>query len=80
LTPEAAERAEQKHRRTEEATRNYDERILTFPEWCTLNSLSPATGRRLLKSGDGPKVVQLSPRRIGVSLRANREWLATRAR
>jgi predicted DNA-binding transcriptional regulator AlpA len=57
-----------------------DDRVLTFKQWCDLNSLSPATGRRILKSGDGPKSVQLSPRRIGISLRANREWLAARAR
>jgi hypothetical protein len=80
LTPEAAERAEQKRRRTEEETRHYDDKVLTFQAWCALNSLSPATGRRILKSGEGPAVVQLSPRRIGISLRANREWLAARAR
>jgi hypothetical protein len=80
LSPEAAEhrrnQQEQERRRLLEA----DDRVLTFREWCTLNSLSPATGRRVLQSGDGPTVVQLSPRRIGVSLRANREWLAARAR
>jgi hypothetical protein len=73
LTPEALNRAEEK-------TRHYDDRVLTFQEWCVLNSLSPATARRILKSGAGPTSVQLSPRRIGITMRANREWLAKRAR
>jgi hypothetical protein len=55
-------------------------RVLTFAQWCALNGISPATGRRLLKSGKGPVVTQLSDRRIGISVRANAEWQAARAR
>jgi hypothetical protein len=54
-------------------------RVLTFAQWCALNGISPATGRRLLKSGKGPVVTQLSDRRIGISVRANAEWQAARA-
>jgi len=51
-------------------TREYvDDRVLSFHEWCKLNNLSPATGRRIISAGNGPNVVQLSPRRI-VSLSA----------
>jgi hypothetical protein len=57
-----------------------DDRVLTFSEWCVLNSFSPATGRRIRKSGKGPTFTQLSERRIGITVGANREWRAARAR
>jgi hypothetical protein len=57
-----------------------DDRCLTFNEWCSLNGIGQRTGRRILKSGNGPAVVQLSERRIGITVRANREWQAARAR
>jgi predicted DNA-binding transcriptional regulator AlpA len=57
-----------------------DNRVLTFPEWCAVNSISPRTGRRLIAAGDGPPVVRLSPRRIGITVRANREWQQSRER
>ena len=57
-----------------------DRQILTFNEWCVLNALSERTGRRILKSGTGPKVVQLSARRLGVTVAANRAWQQSRER
>jgi hypothetical protein len=57
-----------------------DDRCLTFREWCQLNGIGARTGRRILKDGSGPMVVQLSPRRIGITVRANRVWQASRAR
>lgn len=57
----------------------HPDRVLTFLDWCKLNALSPATGRRLLASGDGPAVTRLSPRRIGISLGANAKWQASRS-
>ena len=57
-----------------------DDQVLTFHEWIKLNSISPRNGRRILQCGDGPRVVQLSARRIGITVRANREWQATRER
>jgi hypothetical protein len=57
-----------------------DDRCLTFNEWCALNGIGQRTGRRILKSGNGPAVVQLSDRRIGVTVRANREWQESRER
>lgn len=57
-----------------------DNRVLSFDQWIELNGISNRTGRRILKSGTGPTVIQLSPRRIGVTVRANREWQASRAR
>ena len=60
-------------------TELYQFRVLTFGEWCALNRISPATGRRLLKSGKGPLVIRLSDRRIGISVRANAAWQAARS-
>jgi hypothetical protein len=34
----------------------------------------------LIKAGQGPKILQLSPRRIGITVRANREWQQARER
>jgi hypothetical protein len=55
-------------------------RVLSFREWCSLNGISLATGRRILKSGHGPAVIQLSDRRIGISVGANAEWQTARGR
>jgi hypothetical protein len=57
-----------------------DRRVMSFAEWCDLNNISVWTGRRLIKAGLGPKILQLSPRRIGISVAANRAWQAARER
>lgn len=54
------------------------DRMLTFGEWCQLNSFSPSTGQRLIASGQGPVFVQLSARRKGVTVGENRRWQAAR--
>jgi hypothetical protein len=57
-----------------------DDQVLAFHEWCRLNRISERTGRRILASPDGPQTVQLSPRRVGVTVRANRDWQHARSR
>lgn len=57
-----------------------DDRILSFRQWCELNGISPKTGQRLLKSGNGPQVTMLTDRKIGVAVRHNRSWQESRAR
>lgn len=57
-----------------------DSRVLTFAEWCELNSFSLRTGRRILRSSSRPAVTQLSARRIGVTIAADRAWKASRQR
>jgi predicted DNA-binding transcriptional regulator AlpA len=57
-----------------------DDRCLTFNEWCTLAGIGQRTGRRLIKAGSGPPVVQLSDRRIGIRVGAHRAWLKSRER
>ena len=51
-------------------------RVLSF----ALNGISPATGRRILKSDEGPAITRLSPRRIGITLANNAAWQAARSR
>jgi hypothetical protein len=61
-------------------TAQLDTRVLTFAEWCELNSFSLRTGRRILRSGNGPIVTQLSTWRIGVTIGNDRAWKAKRSR
>jgi hypothetical protein len=57
-----------------------DNQVLRFSEWCSLNDISPRTARRLFARGDGPATTQLSPKRVGITVRANKEWQARRER
>ena len=57
-----------------------DDAVLSFREWCALNGHSERQGRRILTSGNGPTVTQISDRRIGITRRNNRIWQAQRAR
>jgi hypothetical protein len=56
-----------------------EHRVLSFLDWCWLNGISPATGRRILKSGRGPTITRLSPRRIGITVANNAAWQAARS-
>jgi hypothetical protein len=56
-----------------------DDRMLTFDEWCQLNSFSASTGQRLIASGQGPVFVRLSARRKGVTVGENRRWQRARS-
>ena len=72
----------ERHRRQSEHDRgqNDDHRVLSFREWCGLCGFSEATGRRIIKAGEGPIVTQLSARRIGITIANNAAWQASRAR
>jgi len=54
-------------------------RVLSFADWCALNAISLATGRRILASGQGPIVTRLSARRIGITVGNNARWQQSRA-
>jgi predicted DNA-binding transcriptional regulator AlpA len=56
------------------------QRVFKFKEWCELNGFSQDTGFRLLRSGRGPKITQLSDRRIGIREDHNSEWQDARVR
>jgi hypothetical protein len=57
-----------------------DTQVMRFREWCRLNQFSPRTGRRILASGDGPAIVQLTDKIIGITVAADRAWKAARVR
>jgi hypothetical protein len=57
-----------------------DDEAMTFVQWCSRNQFSRATGQRILKSGDGPELVQFSDRRFGITYGADRAWNARRIR
>jgi ABC-type siderophore export system fused ATPase/permease subunit len=57
-----------------------DNQVLTFKEWAALNHISERNGRRIFARGDGPATTQLSPKRVGVTVAANRAWQASRER
>jgi len=54
---------------------NDDDRTMLLKEWRTLRRISPATERRMRKQGLGPKTVNVSSGRLGVTVRADREWM-----
>jgi hypothetical protein len=57
-----------------------DNFVMTFAQWCAAASIGQRTGRRILSAPGGPVVTQLGPRRIGITRRNHRLWLASRAR
>jgi hypothetical protein len=59
---------------------SHPNQVLTFFEWCQLNRISARTGRRIINSGAGPVVTQLSPHRIGITVASNAKWQASKAR
>jgi hypothetical protein len=56
-----------------------DDVVKPFKAWCQAAGISPATGRRLIASGNGPTITRLSTRRIGIRGRHHRAWLDQRA-
>jgi predicted site-specific integrase-resolvase len=55
------------------------QRILSFKDWCALNSISEATDRRIIRAGN-VRVTQLSERRIGIGENDNADFQARCAR
>ena len=58
----------------------HPDQILTFLDWCRLNRISERTGRRILQSGNGPVVTQLSNWRVGITVANNALWQQSRER
>jgi predicted DNA-binding transcriptional regulator AlpA len=55
-----------------------DDRVMSFDDWCKLNGFSRSTGQRLIASGSGPRFIQLSEKRKGVTIGENRQWQQSR--
>jgi hypothetical protein len=69
---------ERRQRQSERDRALDDDRVMTFPQWCAVNGFSEATGRRLRKAGKAAVFTRLSDRRVGVTVRSNREWQESR--
>jgi predicted site-specific integrase-resolvase len=72
-------REAERRQRQRKTSSQQSQRILSFRDWCQLNSISEATGRRIIRAGK-IRVVQLSERRIGIGEADNAAWQASRAR
>jgi hypothetical protein len=68
------------HQAAASPRQNFGRRVYTFTQWCEKNGLTERTGRRILASGDGPKITQLSERRIGIREDHDLAWLDSRVR
>ena len=55
-----------------------DDRVMSFDDWCKLNRFSRSTGQRIVAAGNGPRFIQLSERRKGVTVGENRRWQQSR--
>jgi hypothetical protein len=55
-----------------------DDRVMSFEEWCLLNGFSRSTGQRIVAASKGPRFIQLSERRKGVTVGENRRWQESR--
>jgi len=55
-----------------------DDEGLNHKEWCRENGFSISTGHRIRQSGDGPKFIRVSKRRVIVTRRENRRWQDSR--
>jgi predicted DNA-binding transcriptional regulator AlpA len=55
-------------------------KVLTLRECAALNGISMMTLKRRIKAGDGPRILQISPKRIGVRVIDARRWQESRLR
>jgi predicted DNA-binding transcriptional regulator AlpA len=56
------------------------DRVHSLSEFAAIVGISLPTLRRLIASGTGPQITQLSARRVGVRDSHGQEWLEARAR
>lgn len=55
-----------------------DERVINLSTFSAMAGLSIATTRRLIKAGQGPRLVRMSARRVGVRVGDARRWIEHR--
>jgi len=58
----------------------HNDRVLTVKESAAFAALSLSTFKRIIRAGDGPAIVKLSERRIGIREGDLTRWLAERIR
>lgn len=52
-----------------------DDHVITKREAARIAGISQATFDRRVKSGEGPRIVRMSARRIGVRIRDLKSWI-----
>jgi predicted DNA-binding transcriptional regulator AlpA len=57
-----------------------DLRVLSLKDFAAMMGLSLITVKRLIAAGEGPPLIQLSKRRVGVRLGDARRWQESRMR
>ena len=57
-----------------------DLRVITLQEFAASQGISFATVQRMIARGEGPPVIKLSTRRVGVRIIDLKEWQAARVR
>jgi hypothetical protein len=55
--------------------RHNDNDTYTLDEWRRLRGISASTERRMRAAGLGPELVHLTIQHLGVTVRADREWV-----
>lgn len=56
------------------------DRVLTLNQFCELNGISRTTVKRWIANGQGPRIIDLGPRRIGIRESDAAAWQAARVR
>jgi predicted DNA-binding transcriptional regulator AlpA len=67
-------------RQRELASERRPSRVLTLKQFADLNSLGLRTVKRLIAEGKGPKVLQITDRRVGIREDDAAAWQASRVR
>jgi predicted DNA-binding transcriptional regulator AlpA len=57
-----------------------DLKVLTLKEWARLTGVSFQTAKRLIAAGEGPRIIQLSTKRMGVRMIDAARWSEQRLR
>jgi hypothetical protein len=68
-------RETERRQRQRAESHHTSQRILTFKQWCALNSISEATGKRIIRAGK-VRITRLSERRIGIGELDNADFQA----
>jgi hypothetical protein len=57
---------------------NDDDVVLPFLDWCALAGLPESTAREMRARGQGPRVVHLTGKKLGVTMAEHRRWIKSR--
>jgi hypothetical protein len=78
MTPREVE--QQRRQNEEQQRRQNDLCVIPWKEWYLSKGFKKDTARRLRLSGNGPRIVYLTKRKYGVTVRDDRAWIESRIR